>query len=375
MLRAAVAGIGGAERPGQVEMVRAVERRRRERRAPARAGRHRHRQVAGLPRARGRPRHRERPARRRRDRHAGPAGPDRRPRHARAWPRRSAPLLGRRPTYALVKGRRNYVCVHKLEGGFPDDDEGALLSVGAVDADASRLGRRGRAAARVGRRDRLRRPRRARPRRLRAGLAAGVGQRRASASAAVPRCVASASSSAPAATAHDVDIVVTNHSFMAIDAFEGRQMLPEHDVLVVDEAHELVDRVTVDDHRRADPGAMIAAAAKRAGRLADTGRRWSEAGDVLAGALEPLPEGRLTRPPRARSALALARVRDAGPRRPERAQAAAAARRARRRPGGRAGRGRRGLRRRRAHPRGPRARRRRGSADDPRRGRCCGSRR
>ena len=33
-----------------------------------------------------------------------------------------APLLGRRPTYALVKGRRNYLCAHKLEGGFPDDE-------------------------------------------------------------------------------------------------------------------------------------------------------------------------------------------------------------------------------------------------------------
>ena len=39
-----------------------------------------------------------------------------------------APLLGRRPTYALVKGRRNYVCLHKLEGGFPDDDADTLMS-------------------------------------------------------------------------------------------------------------------------------------------------------------------------------------------------------------------------------------------------------
>ena len=44
--------------------------------------------------------------------------------------------------------------------------------------------------------------------------------------------------------ARAVDVIVTNHSFMAIDAFEGRHLLPEHDVLVVDEAHELVDRVT-----------------------------------------------------------------------------------------------------------------------------------
>ena len=51
-----------------------------------------------------------------------------------------APILGRQPTYALVKGRRNYLCRHKLSGGFPSDDEGSLLSVGAVDANLSRLG-------------------------------------------------------------------------------------------------------------------------------------------------------------------------------------------------------------------------------------------
>src|SRR6187455_2199170 len=50
-----------------------------------------------------------------------------------------APVLGRRPTYALVKGRRNYLCLNKLEGGFPDDDEG-LFGVGQVDAAVGRLG-------------------------------------------------------------------------------------------------------------------------------------------------------------------------------------------------------------------------------------------
>ena len=34
------------------------------------------------------------------------------------------PHLRRRPTYAIVKGRRNYVCKHKVEGGFPDDEDG-----------------------------------------------------------------------------------------------------------------------------------------------------------------------------------------------------------------------------------------------------------
>src|SRR4029077_10536521 len=67
--------------------------------------------------------------------------------------------------------------------------------------------------------------------------------------------------------ARDVDVVVTNHSFMAIDSFEGRQMLPEHEVLVVDEGHELVDRVTstITDEVT---GTMVAAAARKAQRLA-----------------------------------------------------------------------------------------------------------
>jgi ATP-dependent DNA helicase DinG len=46
------------------------------------------------------------------------------------------------------------------------------------------------------------------------------------------------------AKARESDIVVTNHAFLAIDAFEGRAMLPEHQVVIIDEAHELADRVT-----------------------------------------------------------------------------------------------------------------------------------
>ena len=78
--------------------------------------------------------------------------------------------------------------------------------------------------------------------------------------------------------ATDVDVVVTNHSFMAIDAFEGRQMLPEHDVLVVDEGHELVDRVTSTITDELTPG-MVRAASKRAGRQADATEALDDAGD------------------------------------------------------------------------------------------------
>jgi ATP-dependent DNA helicase DinG len=128
------------------------------------------------------------------------------------------PLLGRRPTYALVKGRRNYLCAHKLEGGFPDDDADTLMSVGAVDQQASRLGaevvrlREWAEVTESGDRDEL---------------VPGVSERawrQVSVSAEeclgsrcpmVSECFVERSREA----AHDVDVIVTNHSFMAIDAF------------------------------------------------------------------------------------------------------------------------------------------------------------
>ena len=217
-----------------------------------------------------------------------------------------APILGRRPTYALVKGRRNYLCRHKLSGGFPEDDEGSLLSVGAVDANLSRLGaevvrlREWADETRSGDRDEL---------------VPGVSERAwRQMSVSAHEClgqkcpmVSDCFVEHARAGAKDVDVVVTNHSFMAIDSFEGRQMLPEHDLLIVDEGHELVDRVTstITGELTAP---MIAAAAKRAGRLAATGQV-TESSEFFAAIVDELPEGRLNGIPDSLS-LALARVRD-----------------------------------------------------------------
>ncbi|WP_035934288.1 ATP-dependent DNA helicase [Knoellia aerolata] len=217
-----------------------------------------------------------------------------------------APLLGRRPTYAIVKGRRNYLCTHKLEGGFPDDEEG-LFGVGDVDQQAGWLGkevvrlREWADETESGDRDEL---------------VPGVSERawrQVSVSAheclggrcpMVAECFVERSREA----AKGVDVIVTNHSFMAIDAFEGRQMLPEHDVLVVDEAHELVDRVTATITDEVTPG-MARAAAKRAGRQAESSESIDDAGTFLESVLDELPEGRLTGIPD-NLGLALARLRD-----------------------------------------------------------------
>ncbi|MFC7489150.1 MULTISPECIES: ATP-dependent DNA helicase [unclassified Knoellia] len=216
------------------------------------------------------------------------------------------PLLGRRPTYAIVKGRRNYLCAHKLEGGFPDDEEG-LFGVGDVDQQAGRLGkevvrlREWADETESGDRDEL---------------VPGVSERawrQVSVSAheclgskcpMVAECFVERSREA----AKGVDVIVTNHSFMAIDAFEGRQMLPEHDVLVIDEAHELVDRVTATITDEVTP-AMVRNAAKRAGRQADSSELVDDAGTFLESVLDEIPEGRLSGIPD-NLGLALARLRD-----------------------------------------------------------------
>src|SRR5690606_4361786 len=117
---------------------------------------------------------------------------------------------------------------------FPDEDEDALLSVGTFDRDRSRLGEevvRLREWAEItesGDRDEL------------VPGVSGKAWRQVSVTAheclggrcpVVAECFVERSREA----AKEVDVIVTNHSFMAIDAFEGRFMLPEHDLLVVDE--------------------------------------------------------------------------------------------------------------------------------------------
>ena len=289
LLAAAVGGVGGSTRPGQVEMATAVARAiETEEHLLVQAGTGTGKSLAYLV-----------PAVEHAQRVGKPAVVatatlalqgqivDRdMPRLADAL----TPHLKRRPTYAIVKGRRNYVCKHKIEGGFPDDEDG-LFDVGEADAQAGWLGKE---VVRVrewadetesGDRDEL---------------VPGVSEkawRQVSVSAQeclgskcpmVAECFVERSREA----AKDVDVIVTNHSFMAIDAFEGRPMLPDHDVLVVDEAHELVDRVTSTVTDELAPGGLRAAA-KRARKFADSAEVLDDLGSDLEAVLEEAPEGRL----------------------------------------------------------------------------------
>ncbi|BBY52244.1 helicase [Mycolicibacterium arabiense] len=155
-----------------------------------------------------------------------------------------APELPRRPEFALLKGRGNYLCLNKINGGStaePDDRPQEEL----FDAVAStQLGRDVKRLAEwssdteTGDRDEL---------------APGVPDRswsQVSVSAreciGATRCTYGTECFAEKARAKagTADVVVTNHALLAINAISEVNVLPEHDMIVVDEAHELVDRVT-----------------------------------------------------------------------------------------------------------------------------------
>ena len=153
---------------------------------------------------------------------------------------------------ALVKGRANYVCKHKLDGGFPEeDDDRALFSVAAEPGGgvstfepSSRLGkeivmlREWAQTTETGDRDDLPEGVTDRAwRQVSVNAVDCIGARKCPMAA---ECF----SELARQEAQDADLVVTNHAMLAIDAFEGLEVLPEHDAVIVDEAHELAERVT-----------------------------------------------------------------------------------------------------------------------------------
>ena len=155
--------------------------------------------------------------------------------------------LPRRPQFALLKGRRNYLCLNKIHNGSAADGEDSddrpqeelfdPVAATALGRDVQRLIAWA-STTESGDRD---------------DLKPGVPDRswsQVSVSAreclGVARCPFGTEcfSERARGEAGRADIVVTNHALLAIDAVSDSAVLPEHALLVVDEAHELVDRVT-----------------------------------------------------------------------------------------------------------------------------------
>ena len=289
LLAAAVEGIGGTERPGQVEMAQAVQRSIATREHLAvQAGTGTGKSLAYLVPAAA---------------HAMDTGSSvvvatatialQRQLIDRDLPRLAAalePLLGLPPTFAILKGRGNYLCRYRLHGGAPEEPGETLFDPAAVSAVGRQVQRLHEWAAttETGDRDEL---------------VPGVEDRAwRQVAISAKECIGAArcpnGSECFAERAKEqaglVDIVVTNHALLAIDALEDFIVLPEHDVVVIDEAHDLVSRVTTAASLELTaPGAETAA--RRAAKLADGDSldKLREAADGLGRVLPEVSPGRL----------------------------------------------------------------------------------
>ncbi|MCW2735357.1 ATP-dependent DNA helicase, partial [Nocardioides sp.] len=150
-------------------------------------------------------------------------------------------VLHETPSYAVLKGRSNYACLHRIREGVPDD-QGVLVDVPQGSMAGKVLELRGWAeeqsqAGGSGERD-------AAPRHTdREWRQVSVSHRDCLGAAKCPfgqECFAELARE----KAHRSHLVITNHSLLAIDAIEGVPMIPDYDVVVIDEAHELTARVT-----------------------------------------------------------------------------------------------------------------------------------
>jgi ATP-dependent DNA helicase DinG len=202
--------------------------------------------------------------------------------------------LPRRPEFALLKGRGNYLCLNKIHNGSatepedrPQEELFEPMAASALGRDVQRLIAWS-STTESGDRD---------------DLTPGVPDRSWSqVSVSARECIGMArcpfGTDCFAEKARDkaghADVVVTNHALLAIDAMTDAAVLPEHELLVVDEAHELVDRVTGVATAELSATSM-GVAHRRVGRLIDPElvQRLEAATATLSSALHDATPGRI----------------------------------------------------------------------------------
>ncbi|MFS0002980.1 ATP-dependent DNA helicase [Corynebacterium striatum] len=202
------------------------------------------------------------------------------------------PVMESKPTFAIMKGRSNYLCLNKVARADElAEEQGELLE----EHEISRLGRHIKRLydwadeTETGDRD---------------DLDQGVPDlawRQVSVTSAeclgATRCPHGEECFAELARrkAADVNIVVTNHALLAIDAVSDVNVLPEHEVVIVDEAHELDGRITSVSTAEITARA-IKMAANRAKSLGANGKdqRLAELADEFTILLSEFGPGRWT---------------------------------------------------------------------------------
>ena len=212
-------------------------------------------------------------------------------------------VTGKRPKAAILKGRTNYACLYRARSGGELEQDSLIGASAVAEAaakakgdDVSRLGAEVLAlrewveeeAERGGLADRDDAP---------THTAKGWAQvsipTRECLGVANCRFGAECFVEASREEARKADLIVTNHALLAINAMHGGTALPEHGSLIVDEAHELVSRITTAATDELTPG-IVERTARRALTWLDDdlGVDFLDQADALR---EALDESELTR--------------------------------------------------------------------------------
>jgi ATP-dependent DNA helicase DinG len=217
-------------------------------------------------------------------------------------------VLHKKPSYAVLKGRSNYACLHRIREGVPDD-QGTLVDLPSGSMGNEVLALRSWAEEQTqtkGAGDRDSAPKHT----DRVWRQVSVNHRECLGAAKCPfaeECFAERAKE----KALQSQLIVTNHSLLAIDAIEGVPMIPEYDVVVIDEAHELAARVT-----QAATDELSVPEVERSARRAQRHVEGTEADDLadaaeaLRAAYDECDPGRIDHPSSSLSD-ALVLVRDA----------------------------------------------------------------
>ncbi|WP_239107220.1 ATP-dependent DNA helicase [Spirilliplanes yamanashiensis] len=210
------------------------------------------------------------------------------------------PVLGREPTFAVLKGRHHYLCMARLEHS-DEQDPGDTLFDEPGPKPGKWLGEAGRLGKQIQRlRDWSEKTQTGDRDELDPGVEDTAWRQ---VSMPARECVGAAKcaygqecfAELSRVRAREADVVVTNHSLLAVDMLADRHIVPPHKLLIVDEAHELADRVSSAAQAELTPDAVDRAARRARPVIQPTAAEMlTEAGDALAVGLGETPAGRIT---------------------------------------------------------------------------------
>lgn len=145
--------------------------------------------------------------------------------------------LGREISFAVYKGVGNYICLQKMNSDETNPDSEVLVDISALEKDARRLREWAARPGVSGDRDDA-------PEVDRRVWLANSTSGRECVGADECRFGSECFAVTAKAKAQTADIVVTNHTLLAIEIVDSHPILPERDAIILDEAHEFMDRTT-----------------------------------------------------------------------------------------------------------------------------------